>query len=246
VDATALFRELHRGLPQQAPGSDASTARAFEQLGTRPRRVLDAGCGPGRQTLALARLCDAEILAVDLHAPLLGELRERVAGAGLSHRIRARLCSMLAPDLPDDFDLVWSEGAVYNVGFEAGLAGFVQRLAPGGAVALTELCWLEADPPEQARAFWRDGYPDMQPVDVCLARLRRAGFEPLAHFALPESDWWLGYYGPLEARHTELRARYAGDSPVLAWLDEQYREIELYRRHAASYGYVFYVGRLAR
>ena len=46
-----------RALPQQGPGSDASTLRALRMLGELPDapRVLDLGCGPGRQTLALAR-----------------------------------------------------------------------------------------------------------------------------------------------------------------------------------------------
>ncbi|MFH1723006.1 MAG: methyltransferase domain-containing protein [Elusimicrobiota bacterium] len=62
-----ILFEIHKGLPQEGPGSDVSTKRALSML-PRPRkglRVLDIGCGPGRQTIELARRIDGKITAVD-------------------------------------------------------------------------------------------------------------------------------------------------------------------------------------
>ena len=51
------FFELHSGLPREGPGDDSITQRAVELLPALPPDpvVVDAGCGPGGQTLVLAR-----------------------------------------------------------------------------------------------------------------------------------------------------------------------------------------------
>jgi len=56
-----LFRELTEGLPRQGPGSSEATLRALRMvdgLSSRPR-ILDVGCGPGAQTIDLARASGA-------------------------------------------------------------------------------------------------------------------------------------------------------------------------------------------
>jgi ribosomal protein L11 methylase PrmA len=65
------FFTLYRGLPRQGPGSDACTREALKRLPTLPAspRVVDVGCGSGRQTLVLAEALRTRILAVDLHRP---------------------------------------------------------------------------------------------------------------------------------------------------------------------------------
>jgi ubiquinone/menaquinone biosynthesis C-methylase UbiE len=39
-------------------------------------RILDVGCGPGMQTVELAKLSDGQIVALDAHEPFLEQLRE--------------------------------------------------------------------------------------------------------------------------------------------------------------------------
>ena len=72
-------------------------------------------------------------------------------------------------------------------------------------------------------------------------RAKRAGFELLETRVLPEEDWWTEYYQPLIPQIAKARETYAGDAGVQAMLDEEETEIRLYERHAADYGYVFYV-----
>ena len=239
-----IFWEIHRDLPREAPGSDASTLRALSMLPGLPAsaRILDIGCGPGGQSVALARATQAEVTAVDNHQPFLDALARRAAQAGLAERVHPHNASMF--DLPFDqpFDLLCSEGAVYIIGFERGLREWRQLLKPGGLIAVTELSWLKPNPSEAARKFWGEGYPDMATVDENLARLSAAGYRSLGHFTLPESDWWDNYYQPMAARIEVLRGKYSDNPEAQAFLDLEYAEIELYRQYSDYYGYEFYLG----
>ncbi len=73
---TNIFFELHKDLPREGPGDEASTLKAFAMMEGLPSnpRILDVGCGPGMQTIDLARHTGASILAVDTHQPFLDEL----------------------------------------------------------------------------------------------------------------------------------------------------------------------------
>ena len=59
---------------------------------------------------------------------------------------------------------------------------------------------------------------------------------------LPFSAWWEEYYTPLLERVERLRP--TADLALAAVLDETEREIDLFRRHGDSYGYVFYLLRV--
>src|SRR3954462_11324326 len=69
----AVFFEIHSGLPREGPGDAASTVRAYRAIGELPAsaHILDAGCGPGAQTLDLAAVARGRITGVDNHRPYL-------------------------------------------------------------------------------------------------------------------------------------------------------------------------------
>lgn len=244
--AMEVFMDVQRGLPRQGPGDDASTRRALALCGTLPpgARVLDVGCGPGMQTMVLAAELDARIEAVDLHAEYLEQLRERVRTAGLEGKVATHEADMNALPFPErSFDLVWSEGAAYITGFENALASWRQLLKPGGCVAVTELVWLERDPPQEVATFFGEAYPAMQHRDEVCRPLERLGYELLGHFTLPDAAWWDHYYGPLEAKLPALRAKYRDDAEALAIVAMTEREIAMRHDYGAAYGYEFVVAR---
>ena len=74
-----IMLDVHSGLPRQGPGDDESTLRALSFCTELPMQpaVLDVGCGPGMQTVALARGTDGTITAVDLFEQFLDDLRDK-------------------------------------------------------------------------------------------------------------------------------------------------------------------------
>ena len=239
-----VFLEVQRGLPRQGPGCRDGTLRALALCRDLPDRpsVLDVGCGPGLQTLVLAEALGTSIAALDLFPAYLAQLRSSAEAAGRDVHVVAGDMAAL-PFMPASVDLLWSEGAAYIMGIEAALSAWRPLLGPGGFVALSELVWLEPDPPPEAAAFFAEEYPAMTDVEANAAALTRCGYELLGHFTLPDAAWWDDYYRPLEAKLPALRETFAGDAEALEIVETTAREIDLRRRHGASYGYQFYVGR---
>jgi len=240
-----VFFEVHSGLPREAPGDAASTRQALGRMPLLPREplILDLGCGPGAATTLLARETGGRVVGVDLHLPFLRDLRRKAQGLGSRvHVVHANMESL--PFAPATFDLVWSEGALYSIGFPRGLETAHAVLKPDGHLAATEAVWLEADPPDEVRRWWESEYPDIGSVDANLALIAEAGFVTLDHFTLP-SRAWREYYDPLEAKLEGLRRRHADDAVALGVLDEARVEADMYRRYGASYGYEFFVCRRA-
>jgi len=238
-----IFFEIHQDNPQEGPGDFASTRRAFsliEDLAPLPH-ILDAGCGPGRQTLDLCRLTKGNIIAVDFHKPYVDALQRKSKALGLTHQITVLQGDMANLQFqPQTFDLIWSEGAIYNVGFKTGLKLWKPLLKKAGYVAVTEVAWLGSDVPDKLKAFWDSAYPQIQDIVGNIADIRAAGYQPVAHFTLPESAWW-DYYRAIEKRVMLMKEKYKNNSCALEVLEAEMREIDLYRRYSDYYGYVFFV-----
>src|SRR5690606_6965363 len=98
--------------------------------------------------------------------PFLDELNAHAVREGLADQIETVQADMGDPPFADgSFDLVWSEGAIYNVGFEDGLRRWRRLLPSGGFVAVTEATWLTDNPPQKAAEFWATEYPAMTSVE---------------------------------------------------------------------------------
>ena len=135
-----LINEYFAGFERQGPGSPEHTIKALGFVGdlSNKTKIADLGCGTGAQTMVLAQNTEAAITALDLYAGSIDTLNARAGKLGLQHRVRGVVGSM--DDLPfqnDEFDLIWSEGAIANIGFEKGLNHWKRFLKKGGSVAVT-------------------------------------------------------------------------------------------------------------
>ncbi len=244
--ASTLFFSFYEGLRRKGPGSEPSTRQALAMLDGLPPspRIVDFGCGAGAAALVLAKATRGIVTAVDVYPPYLKELETLAAGQAMTARIKTVAADMADPPFPDGaFDLVWSEGAIYQMGFEQGLTRWRRLLRPGGFVAVTELSWLVNDPSGKAVEFWRTEYPAMRRIEDNQASLRTAGFEPVGHFVLPP-EAWENYYGPLRDQLVVFRSKHAEDSQAQTFADSMQQEIDLGNECGDQYGYVFYLGKV--
>jgi len=243
--ARSVFMEVHSGLPREGPGDRASTGRAIALAQPLPASadVLDIACGPGEQTVHLAQLLPAaRIQAVDYHRPFVEEASRRVATAGAGHRVKVSVADMRAlPFETGQFDLIWCEGAAYNMGLTNALTQWRSLLRSDGKLAFTEAVWLRDDPPDELHDWWMAGYPDMGSANASLELVSRCGYRLLGSFVLPDHAWWERYYHPMEDRLTILEEKYNGDPEAMAVLEDCRLEIDYYRRYSDCYGYLFVV-----
>lgn len=241
------FFILYGDLPRGGPGSDASTREAIQRLPQLPKqpRIVDMGCGPGRQTLVLAQQLGGRVTGVDVHEPFLSRLRRSADEAGLGAHVDTWRGSMLEFDAcGETIDLVWSEGAAYMVGVPTALRRWCELLRSAGALAFTELVWLVDDPPPPVRKWLLAEYPAMCDIEGNRAIVSEAGLDLIDEFILPSSDWFDEYYEPMTTRIETLRASGAdADADLAAELDEAEREIQFYQRYGNTYGYAFFIAR---
>ncbi len=242
-----LLADLHRDTERQGPGGQDETRLALELSGLRDRQdlsIADLGCGTGAATLVLAEALDARIVAVDFLEPFLDTLKVRAFEAGVVERITPRHASMEALDFPaESLDAIWSEGAIYNIGFSRGVREWRRFLKTGGILAVSELTWLTEHRPAELEAYWRAQYPEVDTASAKLAVLERQGYTPLGYFVLPRRCWLDGYYRPLQQRFPAFLKTHGNSPAARAIVEEQQQEIELYERYGDYFGYGFYIAR---
>lgn len=241
----ALMFSFYEGVVRKGPGSEASTLKALAMLKGLPEhpRFVEFGCGAGVATIALARSSPCHITAVDIHQPFLDELQRDSVRTGVSERISPLCADMGDPPFSDaSFDGVWSEGAIYNLGFERGLRRWRRLLRTGGYVAVSEAVWLSENPPPRAKEFWGTEYPAMATVAEGMCKLGSTGFKPIGHFILPSEDWE-NYYLPVRAHLPEFLRRHT-NSPAAGELARGVQtEFDVWSEFGASFGYAFFIGR---
>ncbi|MBN2494523.1 MAG: class I SAM-dependent methyltransferase [Deltaproteobacteria bacterium] len=240
------FYEIYEAMPRQGPGDSASTRQALSHLPalTREHRILDIGCGSGAQTVDLARATEAQIVAIDNHPPFIARLVERVSELGLEERVAAQVGDMCDLRFSDgSFDALWSEGAIYFIGFAQGLAAWRRLLAPGGHLVVSELCWLRDDPAVEIVDFFEAEGADVGDLAARQKAVAASGYELVCDFVLPAFGWWENYYLPLGECLARFRSAHAGEPEALGVADRSQHEIDMYKKHADSFGYVFFVMR---
>ena len=238
------FYELFSSLPRGGPGDNKSTRKAFSYLKNLPDEplILDIGCGPGMQTLELAKISNGKIIALDNYQPFLDILMQNVKKAGFNNRIITKNQSMLEMEYKDGtFDIIWSEGALYFMGFQNGLKKCNSLLKNKGYLVVTEAVLLLPNLPKPLKKFWDEGYPDIKDVKSNISLIQSEGFNLLSHFTLPKSSWIDNFYLPMEKRIIELKKKYSDNKIALKVFKDSEKEIQIYNKYYVYFGYEFFI-----
>ncbi len=238
------FFEVHNNLPREGPGDNESTKKAYLMLPDLPKNpaILDVGCGPGMQTIQLAKLTRGEVYALDFHQPYLEQLIEKAREEKVAKKIELVKGSMFSIGfLNSSFNLIWSEGAIYIIGFEKALKEWKPLLKPKGYIVASHISWLKPNQPQELKQYWEKNYPAIKTVQENLESITNAGYQIVNHFVLPEKSWWNNYYTLIEAKLPDLRNKHKGDEEALSYLAIEELEMDMFRRYSDFYSYVFYI-----
>ena len=238
--------ETHVGLERQGPGSPEMTMKALSFLDNHHQfsRVVDLGCGTGGQTMVLAQKITGNITGIDQFPDFINVFNENAKKLNLQERVNGIVGSM--DDLSfqkEEFDLIWSEGAIDSIGFEKGLKYWNDFLKKSGYVAVTCPSWFTDERPAEIEKFWNDAGSRLDTIGDNVLIMQRTGYSLVAAFTLPEQCWTENYFSPREAAEKALLEKYTGNKTVEAFIENNRYEVELFSKYKQYYGYVFYIGK---
>ena len=241
-----LICEYYATVERQGPGSPEITTKALSFVDnlSEESRIADIGCGTGGQTMVLAQHAPGQITGVDLFPRFVNLFNENARSLNLQHRVKGIVGSMEhLPFHEEELDLIWSEGAIYNIGFERGVNEWRQFLKPGGFLAVSEATWFTDKRPAEIDEFWQDAYPEIDTIPRKVTQLQNAGYIPVANFILPDICWTEHFYAPQVPAQEAFLKKYTGNRMAEEFIANQRHETQLYHKYKEYYGYVFYIGK---
>lgn len=240
-----LLIDLHKANKRQGPGGDEQTIQALQLAGltdsSDPLKIADIGCGTGASTLTLAEHLNADITAVDLFQDFLDILNADAKKHGVADKITTLAGPM--EELPFEegsLDVIWAEGAIYNMGFAKGVEYFKRFLKPGGILAASEITWLTNERPTEIQQHWDAEYPEIATASDKIKVLEEHGFVLKGYFPLPESNWIENYYTPLENACDAFLNKHNSDD-AQAIIEAEKIEVSLYKKYQSYFSYGFYI-----
>ncbi len=241
-----IICEYFSSIERQGPGSPDVTIHALSFINnlSSDSIIADLGCGTGGQTIVLAEHTSAKIVGLDLFPRFIEIFNLNVRKRNLQNKVNGIVGSM--DDLPfrdEELDLLWSEGAIYNIGFERGITEWRKYLKKGGYIAVTEVSWLTKDRPVEIENFWEDAYSEIDIISNKVTQMQNAGYIPVATFVLPENCWTDHFYIPQVKAQEIFLKKYSDNKTAKEFIDYQRYEARMYNKYKKYYGYVFYIGK---
>lgn len=133
-DAMVDLLELVWGPGFMAPGGPGCVAKMVEGLSLDGAKVLDIGCGIGGPAMLLAQEYGAQVVGVDLEAPLIARAQRVSKECGLDNQVEFKVVEAGPLQAQDaEFDVVYSAGAFTQVEDKQAMFEECKRaLKPGG------------------------------------------------------------------------------------------------------------------
>ena len=241
-----LICEYFLNTERQGPGSPEVTQKALSFIDnlTDQSLIADLGCGTGGQTMVLAQHALGYITGLDFFPRFIERFNSNAEKLDLQDRVKGIVGSM--DDLSfekESLDLIWSEGAIYNIGFERGLNEWRKYLKTGGYIAVSESSWFTEERPAEIYDYWMEAYTEIDTIPNQVARIQKAGYLPVASFILPETCWTNHYFAPMNQAREKFIAKYAGNKSAEDLIASSYYEEEIYRKYKEYYGYTFFIAK---
>ncbi len=243
-----LICEFFSNTKRQGPGSPEVTVKALSFINnlTEKSVIADLGCGTGGQTMVLAQHTPGSITGIDIFPEFIDLFNAQAGELHLRNKVKGIVGSMdNLPFKKEELDLIWSEGAIYNIGFQRGLREWREFLKSGGYIAVTESSWFTDTRPEEIENYWMQHYPEIDTIPNKVAQIQKAGYIPVATFILPENCWTEHYFAPMAKAQEMFLEKYAGNETAEKFVSFQIKDAEIYRKYKEFYGYVFYIARKA-
>ena len=240
-----VIHDYFSNVERQGPGSPEITLKALSFIDglTEKSKVADIGCGTGGQTMVLAQNISCEITGIDLWSGFINQFNQNAQNKNLHGRIKGIVGNMENLPFQEEYlDLIWSEGAIYHIGFNRGLNEWRKFLKQGGYIAVTENTWFTEERPAEIQEFWQKAYSEIDTIPNKVAQMQKAGYLPIATFVVPESCW-TNYYSIMQKTHASFLKKYTGNKTAEEFVSYQRYEAELFHKYKAYYGYAFYIGK---
>lgn len=239
----ALF-DFFEKMPRQGPGSEKLTKellQKFRHLLPEHPIAADMGCGSGAAALILAEQ-NISVTGVDIHQPFLDIMLQKAGSQGLEHSVKSYQSSMTETNFASSsLDLIWSEGAVFTVGFENALKTFFPLLKSGGILGVSDCFYFQKDTPEEVKKQWEIWDASIKTVAESLKIAESLGYRFLHSERVTPEMWEESFYQPMERIIASIQADKSSPPELLEMAETQTFEMAFFREYNAFYGYVFHI-----
>lgn len=219
-----IICEYFSNFERQGPGSPEMTILATKFIDnlTENSKIADVGCGTGGQTMILAQNIPGKITGYDIFPQFIDLFNTNAAKNNLQNRVKGEIGDMMTLSFgKESLDLIWCEGAIYNIGFEKGVQEWHKFLKKGGYIAVTEATWFTNKRPAEIENFWMENYPEIDTISNKVEQMEKAGYIPVATFVLPENCWTTNYHDCEPKVQTMFLEKYKGNKMVEGFIDFQ-------------------------
>ena len=244
-----LICEYYSHFDRQNPGTPEITKKALSFIEnidalSELSQIADIGCGTGGQTITLAQHTTANIIGIDLAPIMIEKFNKNMIENNLQKRVQGVVGSMDNLSFKnEELDMILSEGAIYNIGFERGLKEWNKYIKKDGYIIVSDASWFTEDRPSEITDFWMGAYAEIDTIPNCMSKMQKAGYIPIASFIVPEYCWTDNFYGSHISFQDIFLKKYAGNKAVEEFIAYERYEAQMYNKYKKYYGYVFYIGK---
>ena len=172
-------------------------------------------------TLELAKLSHGEVIGIDIDQPALDKFNRNIQDIGLASRVQALNLSLFDMDFSNaSFDIIWSEGSIYAIGFESGLREWRRFLKPGYYLVIHD---------EQGN------------INEKLEQISNYHYKLLGYFLLSKETWLAEYFMPLEKLIAEYQMRSTDNPCMLEELQQAQEELDMFHKHPERNSSIYFI-----